>query len=117
MICRGEVLRVLQLGQPAVLDVDIVVVLTAQDLRLEQSFQSPEALPQGKLILAVAFKGGGKAAAGEAFESQLRLLGQLPPLREGLGPGAVEPAGQGQGQEQGGKEKEKAVFGRFHKDS
>ena len=85
-IVNGSLLhRILQLCQKAILAfVDPVIVLSAKHLHGKQSLCLPEGLPQGELVLGVAFKIGGKASALNGAPGAFRHLRQLSPFRQGL---------------------------------
>ena len=111
IVNRSLLHRILQLCQKAILAfVDPVIVLSAKHLHGKQGLCLPEGLPQGELVLGVAFKIGGKASALNGAPGAFRHLRQLSPFRQGLRIGRMEPAGKGQSNIQNGQSPEKSIF-------
>ena len=93
---RNLIQRIFQLGSIIINEVNIVVVLLAQSIVVEDRFQLPEGIPQGELIQRVAFKLCHELAVQNRLGGQFRELGQHPPfgIREIIS--RAEPCSAGQ---------------------
>ena len=80
---RFGIVGIFLLHRKAVGNIDIVVVLLAQHIIVEQGLDLPEAVPERELIQGIVLKFGHEFAVQQAFQGNFRQLGQGTALRFG----------------------------------